>query len=369
MRPMCSRIGLIVVVFSSVAGHRAFGVTIDDYQLTSSFQFPVGAGPFDALPDGRLVVLVGADVHREVSPAARSFALLGTLPGADLPGFGAAFLRVSPDGTRLAVGNNGGASFGNFQVGVFDAATLSGTWFDAGHFEGRWFDDTWLALTDGDFVSPSVVTLLDTTSPNPSGPINPIVIDGIGGGSAGVAFDSAGRLITGNGFFLFGPSGTGTIKSFAFADWQAVLSGGTPLDFETQGVFLADLLSAAPLGMDDSGHLLVGGGDFGDDFDFAALVSGGAIQDALMGGGPALLGDPSAVRTLDPDTVNGFNFYDVNYIGATGELVLFDRSGSTAFTYSASHVNVPLASVAGTVWTCVLLGWLGVRYSSDGRRT
>ena len=120
MRLVTSGSGRLWVVLG-VAGVVAFGLeqvpaaraeAFNGYALQARIVLPDGAGPFDVLGDGRLVTLVGADVYLETSVGSRSFSLHGTLPDADLPSFGAAFLRVSPDGGKIAIGNNGGASFG-----------------------------------------------------------------------------------------------------------------------------------------------------------------------------------------------------------------------------------------------------------------
>ncbi len=124
----------------------------DHYVLVESFTLPAGAGPFDTLGDGRVITVVADEVYVETAPGSRAFVLHGPLPGANLPSYGAAFLRVSPDGSRMAVGNNGGDENlpADFLVGVFDLDTLTGSWFAADHFDAAWIDDTFLAITAGD---------------------------------------------------------------------------------------------------------------------------------------------------------------------------------------------------------------------------
>lgn len=340
-----------VMMVSCVVGNpgAAGASAFDDYALTGSFPLPAGASEFGVLADGRLITLVGADVYEESTPGLRSFALEGTLPGMDVPGFGAAFVSVSPDGTRLAVGNNGGASFANFQVGIFDVATLSGDWFSAAHFDAAWYDDDHLALTGGEFGQPSFVSMLDVTSPSPSSPLNPTVIENVGGASAGIAFDTAGHLYTGNGFAGAGPSGTGYVKAFDPAAWAPALAGGSPADFESGGILVADVLSANALGFDAEQNLHVGGGDFGaGDTDYAALIGAAALADALAGGGPVDTADPASVRRLDPDMVSDFNFYDVDYNDATGELYV--REGQTVYVYAVPEPAAVLFVLAGAVF-------------------
>ena len=50
------------------------------------------------------------------------------------------------------------------------------------------------SIIAGAFGQAAFVTLLDTTSPDPQNPINPVVVDNIGGASAGILFDGADRL-------------------------------------------------------------------------------------------------------------------------------------------------------------------------------
>jgi len=322
----------------------------DDYIPAAAFSLPAGTDTFDVLPDGRLIALVGDAVHVETALRARSFTLHGVLPRADIASFGAAFLRVSPNGTRLAVGNNGGASFADYQVGVFAFPVLAGDWVVVNHFDAEWYDDTHLAITAGAFGVPSYVTLLDTTSTDPLNPINPVVVGDIGGAPAGIGFDAVGNLYTGNGFQTAGPSGTGVVKVFASAEWTAA-AGGSPLNFETMGVVVVDVLSASSLGFDDKGNLYVGGGDLlGLDSDFAALVRAAAVQDAMMGLGPADAGDPADVRRFDPDSKGAMNFYAVSFNPVTRELYFADAADDVV------HVYVPNPSQPADPWADEVTG-------------
>ncbi|MEE9294256.1 MAG: PEP-CTERM sorting domain-containing protein [Phycisphaerae bacterium] len=323
-----ARAAMVLLTIAAAAAAESF----DEYFLAGSFTLPAGAGPFDVLADGRVVTLVGGDLYTETAVGSEAFGLPGSLPAGDIPSFGAAFVRVSPGGARIAVGNNGGADFDNFQVGVFSLSGLSGTWYSANHFDAEWYDDDHLALTAGVFGSPSFVSVLDVNSTDAANPVNPVVVGDIGGASAGVTFDDAGNLYTGNGFAIGGPSGTGTIKFFDNADWLAPLGGAEPVDFENDGTLIADLLSAASLGFDAKGHLFVGGGDFGGDLDYAALVHAAAITDALDGLGPADAFDPEQVRRFDPDGANDMNFYAVNFNNVARELYI--RAGLTVYRYA-----------------------------------
>lgn len=324
--------------------------SFSSYQQLGSFNVPVGASVFDALDDGRIIAAASGTIWVETGAASGSFTSLGTLPAADFPSFGAAFVRVSPDGTKIAIGNNGGASFGNYQIGVFSVPSLSGTWFTANHYDAEWVDNRYLAVTAGDFVNPSIVTVLDTQSPVPAGPVNVTVIQNIGGASGGVAFDAAGNLYTGNGFTGAGPSGTGTIKAFSSASWNAAFLGGPPLNFEAGGILVVDVLSAWPLVTDGEDNLFVGGGDFGESgqSNYAALVRGTVIAAALLGGPPADSSDTGEVRQFDPDTSSAFNFYAVQVNRALRRAYVHDGSSTTVHVYQDT-TGIPTVSEWGMV--------------------
>jgi hypothetical protein len=324
------------------------GDAFHDYRPAEPFRLPTGATEFDVLADGRLITTAGAEVLTEQAVGTRAFERLGTLPDADFSDFGPTLLRVSPDGRRMAIGNGGGASFRNFQVGVFDLRDLSGDWFGVAHFDGAWYDDENLALTAGVFGAAAYVTLLDTMS-HPGRPLNPRVIDNIGGASGGVVFAEKGQLITGNGFADRGPSTTGTLKSFTEEAWMAAVHGGDPADFEGEGTFLGDILSAGSLGFDAEGNLHVAGGDFDEnDVNYAALIRASIVRGAIHGQGPIDRDDPEQVRRLDPDDENPFNFYDVVFNPVTGELYV--REGAMVYPYVVPEPSTAmLLAFAGVI--------------------
>jgi len=357
-----------LLVSTGLAGPTyAFNI-FEKYRLEEQFELPAGAAAFHVTPDGRIVTMVGDEVHIETGVQTRAFTMLGTLPSADIASFGAAFVRISPDGIKVAVGNNGGASFSNYEIGVFDFPSLTGDWYQLNHYQAEWYDATHLAITAGEFGLPSVVTVLDTTSP-PAAPTNPIVIDNIGGASAGITFDSLGNLYTGNAFTGDGPSSTGWIKVFEHAAWSPALSGASPLDFESAGTLLVDLLSADSLGFDAAGNLHVGGGDFfggADDVDFFGVVRNQAVQDVLAGGLPIDPLDSAAVRRFDPDTDSDFNFYSVTANPITSELYAKDF-GSTVYVYRFTNARVPAVSGAGALGASAVL-MLAAAWSINRRR-
>lgn len=346
---MMDRKKTLVCMVAAIAGNVGATAALADafiaYSLSGSFSLPAGASSYDVLGDGRVVSLVGADVYVESAVGGGSFSSLGALPGADIgPGsFATAFVKVSPDGTRIAVGNNGGPSFSNYEVGVFNLVGLSGDWFATDHFEAEWMDNDHLAMTTF-----GAVTSLDTTS-NPLSPSTTVLVNNIGGFSGGIAFDTDGRLYTANGFDSTGPSDTGWIKAFDAPSLRSGVAG--PYDFENEGTLVADVLSGFTLGFDAEGNLHVGGGDlFGGsgDNNYAGLIHHAALQSALDGFGPIDSNNAAELRRFDPNA-NPDSSYDVNYNPVTAELLL--RDGETVFTFV-----VPEPGTLSMVMTISIIG-------------
>lgn len=335
---------LIVGALTGILPRAARADAFATYQLVETFQVPADTGPLDTLGDGRIILLAGDRVFLETAVGSRSFALKGALSDADIPSFGAAFISVSPDDTKIAVGNNGGSSFVDFKVGILNIETLEGTWYVANHFVAEWISDTHLALAVSDFANGSYVTVLDTTSLDPENPDNPRIIDNVGGASGGLSFDAFGNLFMGNGFATIGPSGTGTVKAFSNASWTGALAGGTALDFEVEGTLIVDVLSAGSLRFDTQGNLFVTGGATAPDNDSIALVRASAVAAALAGMGPADPDNPAQVRRLDPITTSDFNFYSADHNAATGELYVRDFGDQTIYVYRDVAPTVPTTS-------------------------
>lgn len=275
-------------------------------------------------PDGRVLVVAGNDVFVESAAGSRRWRYWTSLVGEGAPVMYPAFARVSPDGSRVAIGNNFG------QVALLSLDNAETTWFRAGHYDAAWYDNTWLAIRYG-----GAVTFYDLSG-DPADPEGTTVIAN-GPFDAGIAFDDEGNLYTGTGLTLNGPSQTGWVKAFVFEDWRDVLiDKAPPIDYEQNGIVVCDLLSAASLGFDSGGNLHVGGGDFFSppDQDYLAFVSSSAVADALNGLGPADNQDPADVCTVDPSD-DEFNWYDAVYNPATGEMLVRDAWTSTIYVYAA----------------------------------
>lgn len=341
IRSMFARRALLAAALVALAmgNGKSFAVGINDYQLTRSFTLPAAAAGsggqvlFDALPNGRLLLLNGSAVSVETASQSGTFTSVGNIAGF-APAFGPSFLSISPDGTRAAAGTNGGGS-----VAVFDTSNPAlVTNYSMQDFSGEWFDNRYLAVAN--FTSGSTVQVLDTTTSSVT-----TVVSNIGGFSAGVSFDAAGNLYTGNAFdTAAGGSGTGWVKAFSAAAWQNALATTTSLNFETTGAPIADLLTAYPIGFDTFGNMFVGGGDFfgsSGDFGYAALVDAAAVSSALAIPQssppitPALSTSLLRKFTSPPDTIAFHQPPNWNYNASTGELYLnYAFGGSSVSVYA-----------------------------------
>src|SRR5690606_2060069 len=94
---------------------------LPNYVQAGSFHLPEGSAAYDVLPDGRVIAVRGDDILIQDAVNASSFSLLGSLPAGFIAGE-AAFLRVNPSGTHVAIGDNDYT--GTQEVGVFALASI-----------------------------------------------------------------------------------------------------------------------------------------------------------------------------------------------------------------------------------------------------
>jgi hypothetical protein len=323
------------------------------YTLVGSYDAPSGA--FGILPDGRLVSVGGvggAEVFVQDSVNAGSYSVAGSLDvSGGIASFGASFVRVSPDGGTIAVGDNrfaADASVYTFAFGDLGGGSVSTLRFEAPNFSAAWGDDSTLYVVGADATTfANGVYEVDT---GVGGGVE-LVIDDFGGASAGIAV-RGGRLFTGNGFDNDPSSGSdiGEVRSVLLDD----LSGGGAVSFEDGMTPVADALSASSLGFDPFGNLLVGGGDSlsgSGDFGYAGVVDGDRIDAALMGQGFSAGAD----LELDP-LGTGEALYSIVFNGATEELLVV--GGGTVFRY-----EVPAPGACGLL---AAAGLMAVRRRRDG---
>ncbi|MFG6093887.1 hypothetical protein SPB21_01465 [Leptothoe sp. ISB3NOV94-8A] len=307
-------------------------IFFNDYQFIGTFTLPEtdpsSLPLFDILNDGRIISTDGQWVYVEQEASSRVFDKLTRLNDSQY----SPFIRISPNGNRIAT-----AKFDTVVVFNFDAPEETQEYRLGSTYDAEWIDDSKLAITG---ASQKGVTVLDTEN----GRTLP-VIQNIGGAPAGVTIDKCKYLYCANGGDTQpGGSQTGWIKAFPPQSWETVLSGGVPIDFETSGILVADILSAGYLGFDGAGNMLVGGGVFfggsGDvdggneptipDKGYAAIINGKSVKDALEGGPPVTRKSSSnALYEIDPDPNSDRDFYYVNANRKLGELYFSDYGGDS----------------------------------------
>jgi len=311
-----------------------------DYKLDSTFELPIAVASafpvFDVLGDGRIISTDGMWVYVETNRGSRSFSQLKNL-GCNY----SAYIRVSPSGNKVAVDKSG-------TVVIFDVQTpdQESAYSLEGGFDAEWSDPVRLAITgvcDG-------VIILDTNTGDKK-----IAIRNIGGLPGGVTFDQNQTLFCGNGGDQqVGGSQTGWIKAFSKTAWEQAIVGNTPIDFEQNGVLVADLLSSAYLGFDKYGNMYVGGGvAFGTSGDvggsgesstpdrgYACLISAEAIHESLRDGSFVTReSPPNKLHQFDPDSAPD-SWYFLNANRVTGEfyLKLYGENNTSVYVFQKQEI-------------------------------
>lgn len=301
------------------------------YTLAGSFALPAGTTTFDVLPDGRVLAIRAGELLRQDAPNAASFSRVGSVSPSLINTFGASFIKVSPDATRIAIGD------GNFGPGasvlILNTAALD-PFSDSPvsavvtpNYDAAWADASTLLVTGAQFGVGSYLnrvsadTLTSTT-----------VLSGIGDGSGGVAIH-AGRAYIGAGFDFSPGAGveTGDIRA---VDLSALLTTPAALDYASQGVLAGRALSATYMSFDAVGTLAVGGGDFSGESGFAALLDP-AVLDAALFGGP--IATSATAQNLAPA---GNQFYSTVFSPSSGEFLLRAFGSDTVYRYAVPAPSV-----------------------------
>ncbi len=289
------------------------------YTLVGSF--PLSGDAFDILPDGRIVTISGSTISMQSAINGSAYAAIGSVSPGLVSSFGASFLRVSPSGSSIAIGDN---NFGSgASVLLVSSASLntiapsSAVSIASPNSEAVWSGESTLFVSG--FGSGPIVSRIDVASA-----ITTTVITGIGDGSGGVAL-SGSRLFVGLGYDASGGSHTGDVRAFDLAS----VSGDSSTGFSS-GIQVARALSASSLSFDSLGNLIIGGGDFfsgSGDFGYAAVVDGASIEAALAGGAFA---PDSAETRLSPAGSNAF--YGARFNPVTQEVLVI--ADGTAYRYA-----------------------------------
>ncbi len=242
----------LVAVAALVLSAGAAPGGIPEYVGVGTFTVPSASFVYDALPDGRLVgVSATGQILRQDSPAGSAFTPIGQLPAGVVPSFGAGFARLSPSGSRLAIGDNGvGGVMTIIPLGSVSLSpptvTSSVTVFN---YQADWIDEDTLYVSG----SPSFGQPTKLYRASVSTGSSTEVVNQIGDGSGGVAIGS-GIVYTAIGFDLAGAR-DGEIRGF---DLAALNSAAAPVPF-TSGQTVGRLNTAATLDFDGFGNLIVAG--------------------------------------------------------------------------------------------------------------
>jgi hypothetical protein len=312
-----------------------------NYKLDSTFELPVAVQStfpiFDVLGDGRVISTDGMWVYVETNPGSRSFSQLKNLGGNY-----SAYIRVSPSGNKVAVDKSGTVVI--FDVQTPDQELVYGL---GGGFDVEWSDPGRLAISG----TSNGVIVLDTNTGDKK-----IAIQNIGGLPGGVTFDHNQTLFCGNGGDkLVGGSQTGWIKAFSKTAWEQAIVSNTPINFEQNGVLVADLLSCAYLGFDKYRNMYVGGGvAFGTSGDvgasgevstpergYACLISADALHKSLNDGSPLTReSPPTKLHQFDPDPAPD-SWYFLNANRVTGEfyLKLYSENITSVYVFQKQGID------------------------------
>ncbi|MGH7131348.1 MAG: hypothetical protein ACREJO_05320 [Phycisphaerales bacterium] len=268
------KVAVALLALSAAVGVSSVALAdIPAYTLVGQYALPQGAAAWDLGPDGRVWGIVGNSIVHQESLNGSTYTPLGSVPAGTVASFGASFMRVSPTGQTIAIGDN---NFGSGARVHFvpiaglstggPTATLSTL---SGNFDGAWDGNQFYISGAGSDFVPYLqrISFTDATGQ----PVATQIITGIGGASGGVAI-RGGRVWTGVGF-TNGSLATGDIRSF---DLLVVNSAPSAVSYLTGAAIVGGpVLSASPLAFDAAGNLLVGGGDsFGgtSETGYAAVV-------------------------------------------------------------------------------------------------
>ncbi len=321
----------IMTAIASLSVGQVSEGAVPPYSLVGTYELPASTDAFSVAPDGRVLAISGGSILLQDAVGSGSFSPFASVDPTIFDGpfgnFGASFLELSPDGSTIAIGDNNALN----RVHFLDVATLpanpaqiASTAFvgNLPNTAATWSESSTLFVTGGEFGSPASVTRID------AGPLTAqTVVSNINGSPGGVTTDGT-FLYTGNGFETDDTgSRTGEVRAVPLAD---VLSNMvTTVDFEASGTPIARALSAASLGFDHLGNMLIGGGDFLGESGFVAVVDENAISDARSGAG---LAPDSAELRLIPGAPDDFTSVRFNPISE--ELLVTVFGSDTVYRYA-----------------------------------
>jgi hypothetical protein len=227
------------------------------------------------LPDGKLVAFTGFKVRVQKSRGSSVFRSIGNLPPAFRGFMGRRFVLPHPSGRFILLG-----------TAATETAPSSGNLFLMPRAGGEARPLAAIPQLRGvTFYGSSGVLLNRLDSETPTSSIAHLslgsgalktVIANIPPRGGPTAVDRDANVFVGLEWHYDPDTGEirqGEIRRFARRDVQRALRSGVPLDFEEDGVFVTQLLTAQGLLFDRQGDLWVGGGDPSTDYGYFAELN------------------------------------------------------------------------------------------------
>ncbi len=273
---------------------------------------------------GRLIAATGTKVFLQDAVDSSSWTQVGSVNVA----MDASFIKVSPDGTKVALGMGYDKDLLVFPTtlltggGITDLDdSTSTTTFSTDvvkYYDAAWADDDHLVINGGNWdkatkIASNVgISCLNITRAR-NKPVN--IINTYPGASSGVAVDAEKNLIFGNGYDYNNNATTGELVLLPYTDWwgnNAPKTSGLPKTYATARKFADNVLSAAHLGFDSEKNLHVGGGWYwmppagqtNVENGYAVLINKKVITDTAASSTAGVIDETDATqyRVLSPDT-------------------------------------------------------------------
>ncbi|MCP4115248.1 MAG: hypothetical protein GY737_07510 [Desulfobacteraceae bacterium] len=299
---------------------------------------------------GRLIAANGTKVFLQDAVDSGSWTQVGEVDAANI--MDASFIKVSPDGTKVALGMGYGKDLLVFPTSLLTGSTVSDldghtdtTTFSTNivkYYDAAWVDNNHLVINGGNWdettktASSVGISCLDITD-DMNTPVN--IINSCPGASSGIAVDGSKNLIFGNGYtYNSAVSATGELKMLPVSDWWATSApktSGMPVAYSTGRTFADRVLSAAHLGFDQEGNLHVGGGQYWNapnpntENGYAVLINKKIITDTAASSTAGVIDESDATQYREiaadscrNDTATGVFSYGrsitLNWIDGTG---------------------------------------------------
>ena len=279
---------------------------------------------------GRLLAAHGQKLFLQRAFGSNDFGVVATL-GTNMD---PSFVKISPDGQWIALGLGFTQPLYVFPTSVLSMSdplnldtSSEVSSFSVNYYDAAWRDSRYL-FVNGGWTTGSAVYVVDITAP--AAQATQTLFDDIPGASGGITFDASGNLVTGIGYHA---TRTGELAAFPAARINGALAGATTLSYGTDAVVVArNVLSAAHLGFDAGGNLLVGGGDaFGNSGDrgYAAVIDSAVVARVLQGGPILDPNSPAEYAKITPDPCMNDDAVRVLYVETVDMVMVSANLAST----------------------------------------